>query len=499
MDDQNEYGVAPSPQRAWHGGALWRAALLGVGLGAVALVAGALLLPLGGRVLAGAAGVVATFAAALGSGIWAGVVPPEDEAPADERLFLRWILAGLAVGVAGVFALLWQIASIRLGAAGPAAGLLFLVALPTYALGAAAPALEVWAGRMLPYDEQASPSSGGAGIAAAIAAGTAAGAVVTALLLSVQIPPGPLLLGTAALLTSPLLRPGSEPERISERTVWEGETAFGALRVSDNVWPGHGQPERRLYVDEEIESGELVRSGTPTFPYIHAAEQWLEETTPTGAAYLFLGGGAYTLPRRIAEHDRRARITVAELDPEITRVASRFFGLRPEHRIRTLHGDARAVLEAVPGGTYDRIFIDVFDGTEAVPYSLRTVEAWRNAAAALAPGGVVAMNVIGVVAGAGVPRLWSTVRTAAEALPAAVLYAHLGPDFPDPQNFILAASPDPLHRFAERAGSFARWEREAWPHPAATTIFRDRFEEQGVANPAPREAAPALARERAPG
>ena len=40
----------------------------------------------------------------------------------------------------------------------------------------------------------------------------------------------------------------------------------------------------------------------------------------------------------VAEGDPSARITVVELDPEVTRVAYRFFGLRPEHGIATVHG-----------------------------------------------------------------------------------------------------------------------------------------------------------------
>src|SRR3546814_16632537 len=53
---------------------------------------------------------------------------------------------------------------------------------------------------------------------------------------------------------------------------------------------------------------------------------------------------AYTLPRRVAERDPRAAITVVELDPEVTKAAYLYFGLRSEHGIRSVHGDARAFL-----------------------------------------------------------------------------------------------------------------------------------------------------------
>src|SRR5690606_29312817 len=103
----------------------------------------------------------------------------------------------------------------------------------------------------------------------------------------------------------------------------------------------------------------LVRSGAPTLAYIAAAESWLSAITPQGARFLFLGGGAYTLPRRVAERDRRAKIVVVELDPEVTRVAQHFFGLSPAHAIHTIQGDARAFLDQAPAGGFDRIFLDV--------------------------------------------------------------------------------------------------------------------------------------------
>ncbi|MBV9772679.1 MAG: hypothetical protein JO040_01940, partial [Gemmatimonadetes bacterium] len=48
-------------------------------------------------------------------------------------------------------------------------------------------------------------------------------------------------------------------------------------------------------------------------------------------------------------------------------------------------------------------------------------------------------------------------------------------DYPERQNFLLAASPEPGHRFPERAGSFERWPRAEWPGWEGTTVFRDRF------------------------
>ncbi|HEX2188116.1 MAG TPA: fused MFS/spermidine synthase, partial [Longimicrobiaceae bacterium] len=456
-----------------------RAALVGLALGVVAMAGGGLVLYQREGVLTAAAGLLATFAVALGAGLWAGV-PAEDTEPAS--LSGRWLFAGLAVGSAGIFATVLGVLT-RTGGRGDALralGLLFLVALPVYAIGFLLPPLIGWAEAALDPLEDGDEGPARRALALVVLGvlgGLAAGALLAGLLLIPRLDPGPLLLAAAALLTSPVLFPRAGKEAPEERLVYQAETPYGTLRVVETSYPGERQPDRTLYQDDEIESGELVRSGAPTFAYVAAAERWLAEVSGRGDAYLFLGGGAYTLPRRVAERDPAARITVVELDPEVTRTAYRFFGLRPEHGIVSVHGDARAVAEAWRAegrGGWDRVYVDVYGGREALPLPLVTLEGLATLGALLRPGGTLAFNVIGTAAGEGSRRLWSTVRTAAEAFPSAELYVHLGRDYPERQNFLLALSPEPGARFPERAGVFERWPRGEWPPMEETTVFRDR-------------------------
>lgn len=468
-------------QRAKRQGAA-QGALLGAVLAVVSFAGTDVLLAGAGTSLAAVAGATATGIAALAAGIWAGVPAADDTGGAAERLAPRWIAAGVAVGAAGMFALFSAVLGARLGALGKVLGPLLLLAAPAYTVGLAFPSLVTWIEEF--YDDGSGESALDAAfpILVGALAGFAIGTVLAGMVLLPMLAPGPLLLAVGAALTSSLLWPRSEPPRSTHNLVWQEETPFGTLHVVDTIFPGGRQPERRLYLNDEVESGELTRGGAPTLAYVAAAERWLAQITPRGSRYLFLGGGAYTLPRRVAERDPSAQITVGELDPEVTRVAERFFGLRPEHRIRVLHGDARALLDAAETAGYDRIYVDVYDGREAIPYALLTREAWGAAGRALRPGGVAAMNLIGVATGAGARRFWSAVHSAAEALPSVVLYHHLGRDFPDPQNFLLAASPEPGFEFPAHAGGFERWDRDTWPASRGTTVFRDRFGERaGVA------------------
>jgi hypothetical protein len=468
---------------------LARAGLAGAALAVVAFASGSLILYETAGALTAIGALSATFTAALAAGLWAGAPGARRDTPPT----LRWIAAGGAVGFAGLFATVWTLyGGERFGIPGRAIALLFLVGVPVYTVGFLFPGLAAWAEGEDDGDEGDpgdAPSFGGTGaVALAALAGFAVGAALAGIVLLPAVRPGLLLLATGAVLTFPFLFPregrGGATE---ERLLHAEESPFGTVRVTETTYPGQRQPELRLYVNEEIESGELARSGAPTFAYIAAAERWLDEVTPRGAAFLFLGGGAYTLPRRVAEKDPSARITVVELDPAVTRAAYRFFGMQPEHGIRSLHGDARRVAETLPSGAWDRIFVDVYDGSEAVPYHLLTVEALTMLRGLLAEGGMLLVNVIGVADGEGATRLWSTVRTAAEVFPAAGLYVHLGRDFPERQNFLLALSASPGPRLPGRAGTFEPWPAEEWPAPEGVGIYRD-LQPPDAENAAPRQA-----------
>jgi SAM-dependent methyltransferase len=467
--------LLPERAQAWP---TWtRAALAGAALGVVAFASGSLILYEAAGALPALGGLAATFAAALAAGVWAGAPGARPDTPPT----MRWIAAGGAVGLAGFFATVWTLSGgEQFGIAGRVVALLFLVGIPVYAVGFLLPGLAAWADGAVEDDGDAEGEEGGGGfggtggVVLAALLGFAFGAGVAGILFLPGVRPGLLLLATGAVLTFPFLFPrelrvGSGEERL----LHQEESPFGTVRVVETAYPGQRQPELRLFVDEEIESGELARSGAPTFAYIAAAERWLEEVSPAGAAYLFLGGGAYTLPRRVAERDPTARITVVERNPAVTRAAYAFFGVRPEHGIRVLHGDARHAALALPAGAWDRVFLDVFDGSEAIPVHLLTVEALGEISRLLAPGGVLLVNVIGVSAGEGECRLWSTVRTAAEVFPGAALYVHLGREVAERQNFLLALSPDAGHAFPRRAGTFEPWPRDEWPHRACAAVYHD--------------------------
>lgn len=103
-----------------------------------------------------------------------------------------------------------------------------------------------------------------------------------------------------------------------------------------------------------------------------------------------VGGGTYSVPRAWADRGA-ARITVAEIDPAVTRVAMRDFWFAAD-AATVLHSDGRVALRE-SGQTYDVIVGDAFTDI-AVPAHLVTEEFFRLVADRLEPGGVFAMNLV---------------------------------------------------------------------------------------------------------
>jgi hypothetical protein len=464
-----------SPERTVRRSVVLDAASVGVALGVISLGGGSLVLIDSSGLLLASAGLTATLVVALLVGLWVSAPAVELEDPPVRE---RWLAAALALAAAGAYASFLEISdSLTAGAGGRVGALLLLITIPAYTLGMALPVLLAWAEHR---EEVVSggPAAGSAlgWLTGGLLGGVAVGVLACGLFLTQGVGPGPVLLGASVLLLAPMLLHASAARETREEILFETDTPFNTLRITEVVYPGDRQPERRLYLNGEEESGELVRSGAPTLAYIAAAEAWLAEGSPRGATYLFLGGGAYTLPRRVAERDARAAVTVVELDPEVTRAAYRFFGLRPEHGVRTVHGDARAFLARPDGEVeFDRIYVDVYGGQESLPYALVTREALELVKGRLRAGGIASLNVIGTTHGPESMRFWSLVRTFAAAFDSVALYTHLGADYPERQNLLLAGSADGSFSFGERAGFFTAWPRAEWPSVPGAVVYRDLF------------------------
>ena len=111
---------------------------------------------------------------------------------------------------------------------------------------------------------------------------------------------------------------------------------------------------------------------------------------------LHLGAGALTLARYVAATRPGSRQLAVESDEQVASLVRRRLPVGRAQpgsgRIGVRMGDARAVLEQLPAGSFDAVVADVFAGART-PAHLTSVEFTRAAARVLAPEGVYAVNV----------------------------------------------------------------------------------------------------------
>lgn len=170
------------------------------------------------------------------------------------------------------------------------------------------------------------------------------------------------------------------------RIVWARDSFYGALKVVE--YQGAEIRTRELTIDGLIQGGVDTTSGLSIYEYAYLLERLPLALRPAGRNALMVGLGTGVAARALAA--RGIDIEVVELDPRVHEAALRYFGF-PAGIPVTIE-DARTFL-ARQGKAYDYLLIDVFNG-DTTPGYLLSREALQAAKARLAPGGVLAFNLM---------------------------------------------------------------------------------------------------------
>jgi spermidine synthase len=185
----------------------------------------------------------------------------------------------------------------------------------------------------------------------------------------------------AALLAVP---PGAV--KAAGGVIYEHESPYQFIQVRER------DGVRRLYLNEGIAVHSIWRPGTVLTGGVwdaFLAVPVLLGRPPERVAILGNAGG--TIARAFAEFYPRARIDGVEIDPAVTDVAYRYFGLAGNARVETHDADARPFLRRT-ARSYDLVYVDAYH-QPYVPFYLATKEFFELVRARLRPGGIVALNV----------------------------------------------------------------------------------------------------------
>jgi len=191
-----------------------------------------------------------------------------------------------------------------------------------------------------------------------------------------------LLLGLALFLAVCLVAANAET------ILYEGKSAFNTIVVTEDE---HGL--RTLLFEKDGARQSVVKPGDPDhleLPYTRVVMTGLALCDdPRRVLVVGLGGG--TIPMFLRKHYPQVAIDVVDIDPEVVRVAKKFFGFREDARMRAHAADGRRFIEQTRQ-PYDIIFLDAF-GPDSIPRHLATVEFLQSVRRALTPRGLVAGNV----------------------------------------------------------------------------------------------------------
>ena len=228
-------------------------------------------------------------------------------------------------------------------------------------------------------------------------------------------------------------------------TIFAKNTYYHLIRVVETRQAG--QNLRMLMLDSTDEGGINLDDDSLPLPYQRYWEFLANDSAFKPGRALFIGAGAFGMPRHFAARWDASTVDVAEIDPEVIKVGREYFKLDTSPRVNAVAADGRSFVRNQPAASYDFIFGDAYNGVSYIPPHLVTSEFFAQIADKLKPDGVYMMNVISAVRGPS-GELTSGVLGGLKAhFPHIAAFTVHRPTPEFRQNIILMASKQPLDRF----------------------------------------------------
>jgi spermidine synthase len=257
---------------------------------------------------------------------------------------------------------------------------------------------------------------------ALIVAAVAAGGVVTTL-----SPQESGRLQASALRNwSPLYREQEQrnPGKLSPDAIAAEESGYNVREARDTryhrMYVLDGKDVRYLRFDSTFQSAmELDEPFATVFEYTDYLQLGLAYA-PSTRRVLFIGLGGGSAVKRMWRDFPALQLHAVEIDPEVVRVAERWFELPRDQRLEVTAQDGRRFLQTTDE-RWDMIVIDAYFA-DSIPFHLATTQFFELVRSRLSPGGVVVSNVIGAVEGTDSKLLRSMTKTYRSVFPTVELH-----------------------------------------------------------------------------
>lgn len=213
-----------------------------------------------------------------------------------------------------------------------------------------------------------------------------------------------LVVGVALGAGSPLLSPGTAlgvalvalafgALSVTSSSPCMSETKYHCLSVE--AVPGEAS-SYELKLDDAYNSFVDLRDPTHLkYRYTRWIADAIDGAYPPGKPLdaVFVGGGAFTLPRWLDATRPGSSAEVLEVDGGVVSFDRERLGLRTTPDLRAVVGDARMTMRDVPSNSADVVVGDAYSGY-TIPWHLTTTEWLEEVDRVLKPGGIYALNLI---------------------------------------------------------------------------------------------------------
>ena len=282
----------------------------------------------------------------------------------------------------------------------------------------------------------------------------------------------------AVILAAPLAPARAQTNCGDTRIVFERDTVYHRIRVAED------RCYRWLHFDRSRQGGMFLtdaRESPLRYPdYFLLA--WL--LNPNIKRVLVVGMGSGSVPKRLLSDFPGVQVDSVELDPVVVQVAKRYFELRDDPRHRIFVQDGRQYVRRADTA-YDLIVMDAYFA-EGVPFHLVTREFFQQTKAKLAPGGIVAANVVGFLGGSNSKLFKAIYKTYAAEFTGLYLFPvnfQYDKDETGVRTIILFAGAKPGLTKAQLTATLAQLRREKRVPPALHVDYLGDFYDRPIATP----------------
>lgn len=195
------------------------------------------------------------------------------------------------------------------------------------------------------------------------------------------------------IIVSALLWENYNMQQLAKIWTYIVDTPYSHITISDGV--KDNKRTRSLYIDNITHAGMFYDSNELLYEYTKYYHLF-NVFNPKAKEVLLFWGAAYSYPKSFVETYPDKRLSVVEIDPDITKIAKRFFRLKDYNNLEIFHQDARVFLNTTQK-KYDVVLWDAFGSFYSVPYQLTTKEVAQKTYDILSDNGLAIINVIGTL------------------------------------------------------------------------------------------------------